>query len=845
MNDIINEIKKILGPEVIFQPVDGYKEDTLTGLMAFKKGVAKFLVEDNCLTGLNLAETELSDEQWLDISKLIDLQQIKGLNLCANKLTHVVFNKGFQALVKLDLSDNTLESLHFEADCPVLKEINLENNQLKEFLLPEGAGFDQLLSVDVSNNPLSSTFEVVAKEGTEAFARFLRRLASQGVAESFEIKLLIVGEGETGKTTLWKYLLNEQHVPDPNQGSTVGIGIHEGWEFDHPDHLGTPYYVNLWDFGGQEIQYMTHQFFLTRRSAYILLADGRREVSNFPYWFKAINLLGTDQDAASKLPVLVVLNEKGSAIPKMPYDPATVTVDFPKLEVLKYEVDFGKRDARLKNLPAYIQELLSRRFPHLPLKIPSRWGAVRQVLQQLRNAEKRNYIDGDELVAICEKEGITDAQQRNDLSRLLHDLGIILHYQDVRYLHDFIILNPEWAVNAVYELLRHKTVKEDNQGRFDHQLLSRVWTGCGFTPKEQDGLLSLMLKDGFEVCFRAREKGKDIFIAPQLLPQNQPNDLNWSLDEVVQRFIYQYPFMPKGIIGRLIVRLHEHLESHNDQKVIWEKGMILAKNGCRAFILETDDVKTGLKLIKIEIAAPNWEDCKYLLRLICDQLDDIHHDSFPTLRVEKMIPCICNVCLTSADPYFYSLAQREEQKKYDIKTTRCGVAPFEEVRIENLLDGLLINESGGLGVHKSNVKKIFFSYSKADKVHLDALLKHLSGMRRSGKVEPWHDHLIKPGEEWDDTIKQNLAIADIIILFISPDFLATDYIWEVEIKTAMERHKRGKAVVIPVFVRPCDWKDMPFGGINGLPSDARAITLHSNPDTAWLEVAEGIKRVIS
>lgn len=144
----------------------------------------------------------------------------------------------------------------------------------------------------------------------------------------------------------------------------------------------------------------------------------------------------------------------------------------------------------------------------------------------------------------------------------------------------------------------------------------------------------------------------------------------------------------------------------------------------------------------------------------------------------------------------------------------------------------------------STGKKIFFSYSQHDKTYLDQLLRHLSSLRRSGKVAPWNDADILPGEEWDDAIKTQLAQADIILLLISPDFLATDYIWNVEITTAMKRHEQGEARVIPVFIRPCDWSDMPFGKLNGLPSKAKPISTFDDKDQAWLDVVNGIKRVV-
>lgn len=141
-------------------------------------------------------------------------------------------------------------------------------------------------------------------------------------------------------------------------------------------------------------------------------------------------------------------------------------------------------------------------------------------------------------------------------------------------------------------------------------------------------------------------------------------------------------------------------------------------------------------------------------------------------------------------------------------------------------------------------KKIFFSYSKYDREYLEQLTRHLAVLRRKGKIAAWDDHQILPGEEWDGVIKNQLVEADIILLLISSDFLATDYIWDVEIKTAMERHTQKTAQVIPIVLRPCSWEDAPFGKLNGLPSKAKPVSSYGDRDQAWLEVVKGIERLV-
>ena len=140
--------------------------------------------------------------------------------------------------------------------------------------------------------------------------------------------------------------------------------------------------------------------------------------------------------------------------------------------------------------------------------------------------------------------------------------------------------------------------------------------------------------------------------------------------------------------------------------------------------------------------------------------------------------------------------------------------------------------------------KLFLSYSHQDEPLKDQLNVFLAPLRRSGKIAVWQDRQILAGTEWDAAIKQELAEADIILLLVSPHFLASDYIWKYEIALAMERHERREAVVVPIIVRPCDWHDMPFAKVQALPKNSKPVTQYANQDEAWLEVVQGIRRLV-
>lgn len=137
--------------------------------------------------------------------------------------------------------------------------------------------------------------------------------------------------------------------------------------------------------------------------------------------------------------------------------------------------------------------------------------------------------------------------------------------------------------------------------------------------------------------------------------------------------------------------------------------------------------------------------------------------------------------------------------------------------------------------------RIFISYSHADEALRQELDKHLASLKHQGIVEVWHDRRITAGDEWAATIDGNLKSAHVILLLISADFIASRYCYDVELKEAMGRHEANEAVVIPVVLRPCDWRDLSFGKLQGGTKDGKPITKFSSLDDGFLEVVQSIK----
>jgi TIR domain len=140
--------------------------------------------------------------------------------------------------------------------------------------------------------------------------------------------------------------------------------------------------------------------------------------------------------------------------------------------------------------------------------------------------------------------------------------------------------------------------------------------------------------------------------------------------------------------------------------------------------------------------------------------------------------------------------------------------------------------------------RIFISYAHADEDLKKELDKYLKVLKRSSKVQVWNDRELIGGQEWDQTIMSELNKANIILLLISVDFNASDFIWDKELASAMQRHEEGTAHVVPIILRRCEWSNMPYAKLQALPRNATPVTEYANRDAAFTEIAVGIEKLV-
>ena len=618
------------------------------------KHLPDFLGNFYSLTTLHLSNNQLT---YLP-DFLGKLSNLTKLDISNNQLTYLPdFLGKLSNLTKLDISNNQLTYLPESiGNLSNLIQIDLSRNQLTN--LPKTIGnLSNLIQLDLANNPLIEPPLEVASGGVGAIKQYFRQLSEQGKDYIYEAKLLIVGQAGAGKTSLAKKIEDREYKLQETELSTEGIDVIK-WSFTLDNKR--EFKVNIWDFGGQEIYHATHQFFLSKRSLYTLVADSRKEDTDFYYWLNIVEKLSDNS------PLLIIKNEKQDR--RREINERALRGQFTNLKdtlATNIKTNRGLPEIILA-IKYYIQNL-----PHVGQELPKTWVNVRQALEN----NYRNYISLEEYLDICETNGFTQREDALQLSGYLHDLGVCLHFQDQEesLLSKIVILKPEWGTDAVYKVLDNHDVI-NNKGKFTRNDLKGIWQDDKYASTRGE-LLELMKK--FQLCYEIPDC-KDTFIAPQLLSDNQP-DYDWNPSHnLILR--YTYPdFMPKGIITRLIVVMHQYIDQ---QKYVWKSGVILTKDNTKAEVIEY----YAKREIKIRVAG---RDKRGLLTIVAYELDRIH-DSYKRLKYSKLIPCNCHKCKDSQSPFFYpfeTLLKFIADQQY---TIQCQES-YQMVNVLSLLDDITID----------------------------------------------------------------------------------------------------------------------------------------------------------
>jgi hypothetical protein len=361
-------------------------------------------------------------------------------------------------LTVLDLTGNQLTTLHEGlTQLTNLTLLALTGNQLTT--LPDWlAELTALQHLLVQGNPLGSPPPEIVAGGSQSILAFIRARVNESSAQ-WVSKLLVVGEGGVGKTSLIKALAGDRH--DPNEPTTHGLQINH-LHFDHPREPSVQMRLNAWDFGGQEIYHATHQFFLTNRSLFLLLWNSRLgwEQGRLRYWLDIITA------RAPESPIILVATHIEGRPVDLPID--DLQRDYSMI-IKNITVDNESRHG----LDA-LRALLSDEAVKLPLmgsEWPTTWSAA---AQSLRNSADK-HVTPERMWQMMSAAGVSNAGQRRYLAEALHQLGDILYYEDDQELAQTVVLRPEWVNEYICKVLDSAQVAAA-EGLLTRQHVRELWS---------------------------------------------------------------------------------------------------------------------------------------------------------------------------------------------------------------------------------------------------------------------------------------------------------------------------------------------------------------------------------
>ena len=586
----------------------------------------------------NLIELNLGENRLIDIPPEIgELTNLKVLRLEGNRLTTFPPEIGkMSSLLELDLYSNQLTVIPPEVwQLTNLTSLKLWDNELT-VISPEIGQLKSLIWLNISRNRLTHFPETLQQltqlklldlryNQVQGFSQevFEERFNPSLILETYfgkrrplhEAKMLLVGQGGVGKTALARQLLHDL-PPDSTQGKTEGVDIQK-WSVT-PAHAAEPITLNLWDFGGQGVYQATHQFFFTSRSLYLIVINARtgEKESRLRHWLK---LVGSLSDNA---PAIIVVNQQ---------DQHSLALNERELKhkysnLLAIIPTSCTTGAGIADLRQTIIEALAQ-LPHINDQFPIAWFELKSQLEAMDG----NYITYEDYQKFCANAGINSRADQRSWVQVLHQLGVVLNYQDEKYRHleGTHVLKPEWVTDGVYRILSdpHGEIVANN-GILTASMLDTVLDPDDYPRHQQHFIVEMMRK--FELSFRIPHRHEQ-YLIPDLLPDNQPelSAIGFAPETAALHFQIHYTeFLPGSILSRFMVGMMASLDRRNS----WRNGAVLTFDGNHALVRADLDVR------KIYITVTGTEATRRsLLNSIRMQLHAIH-STFPNLPLTEHIP---------------------------------------------------------------------------------------------------------------------------------------------------------------------------------------------------------------
>lgn len=612
---------------------------------------------------------------WLSVSQNQlatippEIGQLTGLTqlyLYSNQLTTLPLEIGQLAnLIRLNLHSNQLTTLPAEiGQLASLTELDLQSNELTT--LPTEIGQLNLTAYDFLRNSFAEPLTAACLRGWVDVQAYLRGLAD--AQKCYEAKLVLVGEGNVGKTSLVAALREESFVE--NRSTTHGIEV-RSFEVDHPEESETRIRLNSWDFGGQAVYRITHQFFFSRRSLFLVVWWPREgvEQNDVEGWIERIQLRVGDD--ARVLVVASHCTEHGR-VPRINQE--ALKRRFGDIIVGFHAVD-SREMHNIDELKTAIAQAASQ-LPQMGEDMPTAWQKVREEIRQLDDVQ----IPLSTFREVCEKHELED-DAISALANLMNDLGDVVYFSDAEGLKETMILNPEWLTKAIGYVLEDQQTNA-GAGVLAWKRLHEIWSSD--RPDREDSPRDkhpffLRLMEQFDISYRL---GDSTSLVGQLVPASEPEEVQpWKdaaqTDDTLPEdlvLVCRLSADAPGLIPWLIVRTHWY-----SQNIHWQSGMLLNHAPHGEALIEL--VGRNLQ-ITIRAAYPT-----YFADILKDTVDFLINDRWPGLTSRWAVPCSQEGC--SGLLNLSVLKTRQQKKEADVSCPECG----EDLVINDLLEAVPVQQN--------------------------------------------------------------------------------------------------------------------------------------------------------
>ncbi|MCP2025924.1 Leucine-rich repeat (LRR) protein/GTPase SAR1 family protein [Flavobacterium sp. HSC-32F16] len=642
--------------------------DFLTSLSCIECNITNldFLKDLKSLISLNLSDNKISD-----LSPLTELNRLSSLNISKNLISDISQLKNLKSLTSLNLNHNKISDIEVLEKLENLTYLNLSKNLITNIrpllnFLSKNITINPLNylpnALYLEDNPLEFPPIQTLKGGNDAIIRFFKKIDEEGTATIFEAKLTLVGEGSAGKTSLLKRLLNSTNKLPEEKNRTRGILIAD-WEFKKQKNK--KHIAHIWDFGGQDVYYPVHRFFLTENSVFVLLASSRQNTHHFDYWIPTIYQFG------GKSPIIlgqtchdgniVHWNDIGAYIANENFN---IIKD---QEKNYYEINLPNKNKGLSEIKnSIINQIVN--LPHYKKSVPKSWITIRELINSIKEENCISYLDLKNKIKESNPQSFSKKEDIDDCLIFFHSIGVLLWYHKEIKLKNWVILNPKWSVDAVYKIIDDDKIS-NQKGIIFSVDFERVWEENIYEDKHE--ILKDML-EVFKIAFPKKHNQLD-YIMPTRL-QSMSSESIWADSESCLQIEYQYEFMPKGLVNQISAELSRYIIDDNQ---VWNNGVNFSDDETVCQVFEDFYHR------KITVKAKG-KDARGIIMIIMNALKDIT-DGYKGVIPKIIIPCFCAKCLSKKDPttFSYEMLLDKIKEKPDSKVF-CNIS--EQVfKVEELL----------------------------------------------------------------------------------------------------------------------------------------------------------------